>query len=100
MLALAASAAGCVSVSYVDRDNLRHRVGWMDVVVADDASRPIKVARVTVLGVAVGRDPMGGGGVTVGYRDDRLLALPDNACLDIQVSGACAQIAKPKGSAP
>ncbi|MEW6392044.1 MAG: hypothetical protein AB1542_16730 [Pseudomonadota bacterium] len=100
ILALSQPVLGCVSYSYVDRENVRHRVGLMHVVVRNDTSKPIEVDRMTVLGVAIGRDPVHGGGVTIGYRDDRVIRLPDNACVDIKAPAACAAAAKPKGSVP
>jgi hypothetical protein len=97
-LALACGMSGCVSYSYVDRDNVRHVVGFMNVAI--DQSKPAQASRVTVLGVAVGRDPIHGGSITLGYRDDRLLAVSDHACVDLQVPAVCAATQDPKGSVP
>ncbi|PHY21746.1 hypothetical protein [Caulobacter sp. BP25] len=100
LLTLVSPISGCFSISYVDRDNRLHRTGLMDIVVAEDATKSVQATRVTILGLAISHDPVNGGGLTIGYRDDRLLALPDNSCVDLKASAVCAEAAKPKGSVP
>lgn len=89
---------GCISYSYVDRDEVRHVVGFVNVAVG--GSEPVRAARVTILGVMVGRDPIHGSSVTVGYRDDRVLAVPDHTCIDLKVPAVCAAAPPTKGSVP
>ncbi len=41
-------------------------------------------------GLSVFRHPTAGSAVSLGYSEESIVTLPDNACLDLQTEGVCA----------
>ena len=87
--------AGCLSYSYVDEHNVRHVIGFNDVtggsagdVSSDNASNAITVSS---FGLTAYSGPNDDGGVTLGYSRQTFLYMPNNACVDLNTPGLCAQ---------
>lgn len=93
---LAASTSGC-AFSYVDSRNVRHVIGFVDIslpATATGTSRPTSTAvSVTSVGVHVYSGTANGSGLVLGYGKETVLAIPDSACVDIQMPGLCAETA-------
>lgn len=89
---VAFGTAGC-AVSYVDSNNVRHVIGFVDValpVAPTEASGPTpSVVSVTSLGVHVYSGTQNGSGVVVGYGKETVLTMPNNACVDLSAPGPC-----------
>ena len=97
--ALLVGLAGCVSYSYVDEHNVQHVIGFNDVtgvsagdVSSDNASNAISVSS---FGLTAYSGPNNDGGVTLGYSKQTFLYMPNNACVDLNAPGLCAQKVRP-----
>jgi len=80
--------SGCVSVSYVDSDNVRHVIGFVDVAVK--GNQGASAVQVTGLGLSAYSDDADGGGVVLGYSRTIFLTVSDQACIDLNLPGPCA----------
>jgi len=91
-IALVLLAPGCVSYSYVDSHQVQHVVGFVDVALPLAPSGKAGATSVTLraFGLSVFRHPTAGSGVSLGYSEQSIVTLPDNACLDLQTNGVCA----------
>lgn len=87
----ALALGGCASFTYVDRQNVRHVVGLVDVAVDDRAGSRMVAA--TTFGLAVTGATADGGGVAIGYSRNVFLALGRDACVDLKAAGPCAELA-------
>ena len=93
-------APGCVSYSYVDAHRVQHLVGFVDVALplAPSPGKPVATAvTVRTFGLSVFRHPDAGSAVSLGYSEQSVVTMPDNACLDLQSRGVCADKASPSG---
>jgi hypothetical protein len=95
-VSLALMSAGC-AYSYVDSNNIRHIIGFVDVslpAAPTEASGPMPTAvSVTSLGVHVYSGTVNGSGLVLGYGKETVLVMPNNACVDITAPGLCAETA-------
>lgn len=98
-LAAALATSGC-AFSYVDSDNVRHIIGFVDVslpATSADASGPQPSAvSVTSVGMHVYSGTANGSGVVLGYGKETVLTMPNNACVDLGKPGLCADAANGK----
>ncbi len=91
VLALGFLAPGCVSYSYVDAHQVQHVVGFVDVAMPPPSGKPEATA-VTLrsFGLSVFRHPTAGSDIALGYSEQSIVSLPDNACLDLAARNVCA----------
>ena len=85
---------GCVSYSYVDSHGVNHVIGLADraIEAPKDGSGPTLIS-VATFGIAVrARSKVEGAGLTLGFDRHSVLAMPDNACLDLAKAGPCAAL--------
>lgn len=88
----AAAAAGlcaCVSYSYVDAAGTQHVVGWVKLDLPPPAPGGAGALSITTLGLSAYARPATGAGIALGYNKETLLAVPDNACIDMRTFGVC-----------
>lgn len=92
-------SASC-AYSYVDSNNVRHIVGFVDVslpATPTESSGPTPSAvSITSVGVHVYSGTANGSGLVLGYGRETVLMMPNNACVDIAAPGLCAEAAKGK----
>lgn len=90
---LCLAVQGC-AFSYVDSNNVRHVVGFVDITLpvgkSDEASSASSAVSVTSVGVHVYSGRPNGGGFMLGYSKETVLLVPNNACVDIETPGVCA----------
>ncbi len=91
VLAFALSAAGCVSYTYVDANRIQHVVGFVDVAMTPPATTSATAVTLRSFGFSFFRHPNAGSDVSLGYSEQSIVNLPDNACLDLQAKGLCAE---------
>ncbi len=92
-IALVLVAPGCVSYSYVDAHQVQHVMGFVDVAtpLAPPSAKPGATSvTLRAFGLSVFRHPVAGSSVALGYSEQSIVSLPDNACLDLQTKGVCA----------
>jgi len=89
--ALVLLAQGCVSYSYVDAHQVQHVVGFVDIAMTPPSGKAGATAvTLRAFGLSFFRHPTAGSGVALGYSEQSIVNLPDNACLDLQTKGVCA----------
>ncbi len=95
---LPVATAGCLSFSYVDDQNVRHVIGFVDLALppADGAAArkdaPAQAVTVTSVGLSVHAQPGNSGSVVFGYSKQTVLTLGDNACVDLGRPGPCSTL--------
>ena len=94
LLLLVSSMSGCVSYSYVDKNNVQHLVGFVHATIAPTdaagAGAAPRVLDVYGLGLSMNSVPDAGSAFTLGYAHQRLILLPNNSCVDLNAPGPCA----------
>jgi len=86
-------SAGCVSYTYVDSHQVQHVVGFVDVAMAPPAGKSSATAVILrSFGLSFFRHPTAGSDISLGYSEQSVVSLPDNACLDLQAKGVCADL--------
>ncbi|MEJ0028755.1 MAG: hypothetical protein WDN01_22235 [Rhizomicrobium sp.] len=99
--ALALSAQGCVSYSYVDAHQVQHVVGFVDVALpAAPSSGKAGATAVSLrtFGLSFFRHPAAGSDIALGYSEQSIVSLPDNGCIDLQAKSLCADRASHSGA--
>ena len=95
-ISLGLVSASC-AYSYVDSNNVRHIVGFVDVslpAIATESSGPTPTTvSITSVGVHVYSGTANGSGLVLGYGRETVLTMPDNSCVDIAAPGLCAETA-------
>jgi hypothetical protein len=93
VLALPFLSAGCVSFSYVDANNSRHIVGFVDLKVEPNDTQSAKsepsVQSVTSLGLYFYSGGANGSGVVLGYAKETTVLVPNNSCVSLDLPGSC-----------
>jgi hypothetical protein len=91
--ALASLLGGCLSVSYVDSNNRRHVIGFVDVAVEQaapgSATPELTIVRMTTVGIHVYSGAPEGSGLAIGYVQGTTMLMPDNSCVSLERPGAC-----------
>ncbi len=98
-VALGLLLGGCLSVSYVDANNRRHIIGFVDVVVEQAAPgstspEPTTVSMTTV-GIHMYSGAPEGSGLAIGYVQGTMVVMPDNSCVSLERPGACTPDKRP-----
>ncbi len=92
-MALPFLLAGCVSFSYVDVNNSRHIVGFVDLKVEPNDTQSAKsepsVQSVTSLGLYFYSGSANGSGVILGYAKETTVLVPNNSCVSLDLAGSC-----------
>lgn len=102
MLAAAAAAGlcACVSYSYVDAAGTQRVIGWVKLELPAPAPGGAGAMSITTLGLSAYARPTTGAGVALGYNRETLLAVPDNACIDMRAFGVCGARAQETAALP
>jgi hypothetical protein len=103
VLLIPSATAGCLSFSYVDENNVRHVVGFVDMTIpADSRTQGDAAAQavvVTSVGLSVHTHRENNSSVVLGFSRQTVLAVGNNACIDLQRAGPCASL-RASASAP
>jgi hypothetical protein len=98
ILSLLLPLSGCVSYTYVDKNNNRHVIGFVNATIkttdTDGAPTASRVLEMRTLGLSV--SSIGGDGlsVTLGYSHGQFVNVPLGTCIDIESVGPCAAVAQ------
>jgi hypothetical protein len=87
--------SACVSYSYVDANNRRHVVGFVDVTIESPDPKTAQmlpsVVTVSSFGLSAYSSTPRGSGLMVGYAKETTMVLPANSCVDLNEPGLCSR---------
>ena len=88
------ATSGCVSFSYVDKNNVQHIIGFVhariDAPPAPPSTATARMLDVRGFGLSLHSVSDVGSAFTLGYVHQKLLILPPGACVDLSTPGRCA----------
>lgn len=91
-----AATTGCLSISYVDKMNIRHVIGFVDLALptasgsAEPGAPSAHAVTVTGVGLSIHTQPGHGSSLVVGYSKQTVVSAGDNGCVDLGQPGPCA----------
>lgn len=94
---LAFAASGC-AYSYVDAEHNRHVIGMLDITTPPASAQPVTSVTLTTVGLSVYRQSGSDSAISLGYNQQTVVSLPNNACLDLARSSVCAASSDSKGA--